>query len=177
MAKQKRRKAKGPDKEQLKKLTDIVYLRAQLDLLSRQNQNQQNLLVRYAEAIGKIFAVSRPLIDKQHEVWPDVGEEGCELDKGLQQAIVAHRATIFGLIPKEGEGVTDDQHSARPGYGEGSDGPGGPTDPDAPNLEGEDGRVPAAEEAEEPGEVPAGGGAEEPGEGAEEADAPPCAEE
>ena len=181
-------KKRKPDDALLQRVVELTKLRAMLEAYRRQNTEIQGHMVRYAEAIGAMFATARPLLDRIHEIWPDIGEEGCVLDPQLQQAIVSFRRTVYGLIPKAKLDETEERHatdhSTGPGFPEGAEEPEAPADPDAlAENQGDDGSRPVhdgdaagpVEQAPE-GQPPASGGASDQDPREAEADAPPRSE-
>ncbi len=177
-----------PDDKLLQRVVEMTKLRTMIEAYRRQNTEITAHMVRYAEAIGAMFSTSRPLLDRIHEIWPDIGEEECVLDPQLQQAIVSFRRTVYGLIPKEKLDETEEQHatdhSTGPGFPEGAEGPEAPTDPYAlAENKGEDGSRPvhdgdAADPVEQApeGQPPAHGGAPDQDPREAEGDAPPRSE-
>lgn len=165
-------KGSGVDRAVMQRIVELTRLRAQLDTLATQNRSVMNQVVAYSEAIGAIFAVARPLLDRVNETWPILGESGpaparffrrlrkgrvrgCELEKDMQQALITFRRTIYGLLPKgqltEGE---QDAHSTGPGFPEGTEGITAKADPEAPAGDEADGGVhdaPDREATEGPG--------------------------
>ncbi len=139
-----KKKLTPEETEKLKKAMDTTALKAQLSLLSGQNNQLMNTVVRYAEALGAIFAVSRPMLDQVNDTWPNLGEAECELEKDLQQSIVAFRRIIYGLLPRPNqEEIADAAHSTGAEFPEGTEGIEGELDPAA--IE-DRGGIPDAEE-------------------------------
>lgn len=134
---------KKPSDNTLRHVGELTKLRTMLEAYRGQNRELQGHMVRYAEAIGALFSTARPLLDRIHELWPNIGEKECDVDQRLQQAVVAFRRTVYGLIPKEKLDEAEEQHadhSTGPGYPEGAEGLTAAPDPDAvPDDQGADG--------------------------------------
>lgn len=84
--------------------------RAQAQLLNQKNHELLRDLVAYSEAVGSLMSSARAALDLIHEQFPTLGQprrgwrpwrRERRLDPALEQAIVAFRRVVYGLVPSE----------------------------------------------------------------------------